>query len=131
MDCTCFALPLLAGKGDAARAFLRDLEGEHRTAYAASEQRLGLTKEVWALQGLPGGEAFVVYIEGPDVGEAFRRFAVSQDVFDQWFKDRVRETTGADLNVPPAGPMSEVLSVYEAAPTGAPPMTAPAGGGSG
>ena len=131
MDCTCFALPLLAGKGDAARAFLRDLEGEHKTAYAASEQRLGLTKEVWALQALPGGEAFVVYIEGPDVGEAFRRFAASQDVFDQWFKARVRETTGADLNTPPPGPMSEVLSVYEAAPAGAAPTTAPAGGGSG
>ena len=131
MDRTCFALPLLAGKGDAARAFLRDLEGEHQTAYAGSEQRLEITKEVWALQALPGGEAFVVYLEAPDVGEAFRRFAASQDVFDRWFKDRVRETTGADLNVPPAGPMSEVLSVYEAAPTGTPPVTAPAGSGSG
>ena len=119
MECTCFALPLLDGKTDAARAFLRDLEGEHKTAYAASEQRLGITKEVWALQGLPGGAAFVVYLEAPDVGAAFRRFAASQDVFDQWFKTRVRETTGADLNVPPTGPMSDVLSVYEAGPAGA------------
>jgi hypothetical protein len=121
MDCACFALPLLAGREEAALAFLLNLAGEHQTAYAASEQRLGLTKEVWALQALPGGQAFVVYLEGPDVGEAFRRFAASQDVFDQWFKDRVRKTTGADLNVPPTGPMSEVLSVYEAAPTSAPP----------
>ncbi len=114
MDCTCFALPLLAGKAEAARAFLRALEGEHKAAYAASEQRLGITKEVWALQTQPGGEAFVVYIEAPDVGGAFQRFAASQDGFDRWFKDRVRETTGADLNVPLAGPMSDVLSVYEA-----------------
>jgi hypothetical protein len=132
MDRTCFALPLLAGKAAAARAFLRELEGEHTPAYAASERRLGITKEVWALQTLPGGAAFVVYIEAPDVGEAFRRFAASPDGFDRWFKDRVREITGADLNVPPAGPMSDVLSVYEAAAgTSAPPMTAPAGGGPG
>jgi hypothetical protein len=114
MDCTCFALPLLAGQAEAARAFLRALEGEHKAAYAASEQRLGITKEVWALQALPAGEAFVVYLEAPDVGGAFRRFAASQDAFDRWFKDRVRETTGADLNAPPTGPMSDVLSVYEA-----------------
>ena len=120
MDCTCFALPLLAGKAQAARAFLRALEGEHKTAYGASEQRLGITKEVWALQTLPGGEAFVVYIEAPDVGKAFQRFAASHDVFDRWFKDQVRETTGADLNIPPTGPMSEVLSVYDASAS-APP----------
>lgn len=118
MDRTLFALPLLAGKTEASRAFLRALEGEHQTAYAASEQRLGLTKEVWALQALPAGDCFVVYFEGADVGEALRRFAASQDVFDQWFKAQVRETTGADLNTPPAGPMSEILSVYEAAPAG-------------
>ena len=132
MDCTCFVLPLLAGKTEAARAFLRGLEGEQKGAYAASERRLGITKEVWALQSLPSGEAFVVYIEAPDLGEAFRRFAASQDGFDRWFKERVRETTGADLNVPPTGPMSEVLSVYEAgAGATVPPMTGPAGAGSG
>jgi hypothetical protein len=131
MDRTLFALPLLAGKTEAARAFLRELEGERQAAYAASEARLGLTKEVWALQALPEGGSYVVYFEGADVPGAFRQFAASQDAFDRWFKDRVRETTGADLNTPPPGPMSEILSVYEAAPTDAPPVTAPAGGGSG
>jgi len=114
MDRTCFALPLLAGKTEAARAFLHELEGERKLAYAASEERLGLTKEVWAVQTLPTGDCFVVYFEGADIAQAFRQFAASQNAFDRWFKDRVRETTGADLNVPPPGPMSDVLSVYEA-----------------
>ena len=131
MDRTLFALPLLAGKAEAARAFLRELEGERKAAYAASEERLGLTKEVWALQPLPGGDGYVVYFEGADVAGAFRTFAASQDPFDRWFKDRVRETTGADLDIPPPGPMSEILSVYEAASPGAPPVSAPPGGGSG
>ena len=133
MDRTLFTLPLRAERTEAARAFLRELEGERKAAYAASEARLGLTKEVWALQALPAGDAFVVYFEGADIAAAFRQFAASQDEFDRWFKDRVRETSGADLDTPPAGPMSEVLSVYDAAPAAAaaPPMTAPAGGGSG
>ena len=41
MDRTCFVLPLLAGKTEAARAFLRELEGERKPAYAASEELWG------------------------------------------------------------------------------------------
>ena len=86
------------------------------------------------MQSLPAGDHFVVSFEGADIADAFQQFAASQEEFDRWFKDRVRETTGADLNTPPPGPLSDILSVYEAAPpgvaAGAPPMTAPAGGGS-
>jgi hypothetical protein len=119
MDRTLFALPLLPGKTAAARAFLRELEEERKAAYAASEARLGLTKEVWALQSLPAGDCFVVYFEGADIAAALGRFAASQDAFDRWFKERVRDASGADLNTPPPGPMSEILSVYEVAPAAA------------
>src|SRR5215217_8228477 len=105
MDRTLFVLPLRAGKAAAARAFLRELEGERKAAYAASEARLGLTKEVWALQALPAGDAFVVYFEGADIAAAFGQFAASQEAFDRWFKDRVRDASGADLDAPPSGPM--------------------------
>jgi hypothetical protein len=114
MDVTCFALPILPGKEDAARAFLRELEGPRKGQYALSEQHLGITKEVWAVQQTPQGSLFVVYIEGSDIGRAFQQFATSQEEFDQWFKRQVREATGADLNTPPPGPLSEVLSRYDA-----------------
>jgi hypothetical protein len=114
MDQTLFALPILAGKTDDARAFLRELEGERKGQYAASEQRLGLTKEVWAIQGTPAGDLYVVYFAGEDIARAFGQFAASRDEFDAWFKRRVLETTGADLNTPPPGPMSEILSDYQA-----------------
>jgi len=39
---------------------------------------------------------------------------MSHDAFDQWFKERVKETTGADLNTPPPGLMSEILSNFQA-----------------
>ena len=114
MDRTCFALPIRTGQTDTARAFLQELEAQRKDQYAASEQRLGITTEVWAIQELPAGALYAVYIAADDLARAFQIFAASQDPFDRWFKDRVATTTGVDLNTPPAGPLSEVLSVYAA-----------------
>jgi hypothetical protein len=109
-----FALPILEGKSAAARAFLADLEGTRKSEYAASEQRLAISREVWAIQNTQMGDLFVVFFEAPDIPGAVGQFVGSRDPFDVWFKDKVRDATGVDLNVPPPGPLSEVLSVYEA-----------------
>jgi hypothetical protein len=42
------------------------------------------------------------------------QFVGSRDAFDLWFKEQVKDTTGVDLNVPPTGALSDILSVYEA-----------------
>jgi hypothetical protein len=114
MEYALFALPLLEGKSDTARAFLQELEAGRKADYAASEQRLGITKEVWAIQGTPMGELFVVFFQAPDIPGAVGQFVGSRDDFDLWFKERVKESTGVDLNVPPPGALSEILSVYDA-----------------
>jgi hypothetical protein len=113
MEYALFALPIQAGKTEAARAFLQALEHERKNDYAASEQRLGITKEVWALQQTPMGALFVVFFQSADIGGAVRQFVGSQEDFDQWFKRQVQDLTGVDLNVPPPGPLSDILSVYE------------------
>jgi hypothetical protein len=114
MDQVCFALPIIHGKTEAARAFMRELEGSRKREFAASEQRIGITKELWYLQHTPNGDIFVTYMESPDFGKALSQFAQSQDDFDQWFKQQMEDVTGVDLNNPPTGPMSELLSNYEA-----------------
>jgi hypothetical protein len=114
MEYGLFALPIQSGKTDAARAFQRELEGARKAQYAASEQRLAITKEVWALQQTPMGDFFVVFFQSQDIGGAIKQFVESQDGFDQWFKRQVHDTTGVDLNVPPPGPLSEILSIYDA-----------------
>ena len=58
--------------------------------------------------------SLVVFFQSEDLGGALSQFVGSQDAFDLWFKSEVKEATGVDLNVPPSGPFSEVLSVYEA-----------------
>ncbi len=47
---------------------------------------------------------------GEDIPRAFKQFAASQDAFDLWQKQHLQETTGADLNTPPPGPISEILA---------------------
>jgi hypothetical protein len=110
MDQTLFTLPILTGKTAAARAFLQELGGPRKADLAACGQSAGITKEVWAIQQTPQGDCFVAYMAGDDLAHSFREFAASQTEFDRWFKQQVQETTGADLNTPPPGPISEILA---------------------
>ncbi len=114
MEYALFSLPIGSGKTDAARRFLQELEGARKPAYAESEKRLGITKELWAIQHTPNGDVFAVFFESEDIGGAVGTFVASQDEFDQWFKRQVLDVTGVDINQLPPGPLSEVLSVYEA-----------------
>jgi hypothetical protein len=110
MEQTLFTLPILPGKTGAARAFLQEVEGSRLQELAACGQSVGIDREVWAIQQTPQGDMYVAYITGEDIAHAFKEFAASQTEFDRWFKQRLQETTGADLNTPPPGPISEILA---------------------
>ena len=114
MDQVCFALPVLEDKTEDARAFFEELETQRKSDYAASEQRINISKESWHLQPTPRGDLLLAYIESPDFANALSMFSHSQDAFDQWFKRHIAELTGVDLNDPPPGRLSEQLSSYEA-----------------
>src|SRR5262245_33243901 len=86
-----FSLPIQSGKSAGARRFLEELERQRKAEYAASEQRLGITKEVWAIQAGTDGERFVVFFQSNDIGGAVRQFVGSKDEFDLWFKAQVKE----------------------------------------
>ncbi|HWE64456.1 MAG TPA: DUF6176 family protein [Chloroflexota bacterium] len=116
MDHICFALPILPDKTQDARDFQRDLDGPRKAQYAASEQRIGIVKEHWFLQQTPQGDLLLAYMESPDFARALTQFSQSQDEFDQWFKQRLEAVTGVDLNNPPQGPLSELVSSYELQP---------------
>src|SRR6478672_7367834 len=114
MDFVGFALPILPGKAAAARAFQRELDGPRKEEYAASERTIGITKELWFLQETPNGGLFVVYMESAEFGRSLGLFARSGEPFDVWFKERLAAVTGVDLNTPPPGPLSDLVSFYEA-----------------
>jgi hypothetical protein len=97
MDQVCFALPVLSGKTEATHAFFGALEGERKSAFTTSEQRINITKESWHLQHTPQGDLLLAYIESPDFANALKSFSGSRDKFDQWFKQRLAEVTGVAL----------------------------------
>lgn len=115
MDQICIALPILPGKSNDARAFFGELESTRKADYNRSERRLGISKEVWYLASSPTGDQLVVYIEGANFNNAMQQFVGSKNDFDLWFKRRLLEVTGLDLNNPPPDmKWPEMLSRFEA-----------------
>ncbi len=114
MDQALFALPILPGKTEAARAFLQELEGARKPQWDDCARLMRVAKETWAIQQTPQGDLFVVYMAAENLAWAFTQFAASLDEFDRWQKQQVLETTGADLNTPPPGPISDILADLEA-----------------
>ena len=115
MDQICLVLPIKEGKLEAARSFMNELETERKQDYAISERRIGIDKEAWYVAHVRGHE-LVAYMETPDFAHALATFSQSRDAFDLWFKERLDESTGLDLNHPPAGmTLPELLSSFIAA----------------
>src|SRR5688572_15873085 len=115
VDHICALFPLLPGKTEDARAFQRELDTERKAEYDRSERRIGITKEVWYIASVPGGDQLVAYMESGDFNRALQLFVESRDEFDQWFKRRLAEVTGLDMNnLPPDMRLPELVSRYEA-----------------
>jgi hypothetical protein len=114
MDRICLVLPILSGKTEDARAFQQELDGPRKRDYEVSERRIGIDREFWFLASAPSGDQFVAYMESPDFSKALGMFVESRDEFDLWFKERLANATGVDLNNPPEIQLPELLSTYEA-----------------
>ena len=98
MQTIAFAAPLLPGKTQADRDALASVaDGERRADHEASRRRAGITRESVWLQSTPNGDIAVVVIEANDVGAALGTLATSQEPFDQWFREHVRNVHGIDL----------------------------------
>jgi hypothetical protein len=114
MDNVCLVLPVLPGKTNEARAFMRELDGPRKSEFDASERRIGITKELWYLAKTPSGDQLVGYMEAQNFGQAVGQFSASRDPFDVWFKQQMASVTGVDLNNIPADfAPPELLSHYD------------------
>src|SRR5687768_16865715 len=93
-----FIAPLVAGRTEADRAAMISCwRGDRRDAYEASRRRHGITREAVFIQPTPGGDVAVVYLEADDVQSALAGMATSDDAFDRWFRDHVRDVHGIDI----------------------------------
>jgi hypothetical protein len=93
-----FIAPLLPGKTETDRsAMIACWQGERRDEYEASRRRLGISREAMFIQSTPIGDVAVVYWEADDVETALKGMATSNDSFDCWFRDHVREVHGINV----------------------------------
>lgn len=115
MDHVCVVFPILPGKTEDARAFQRELDTARKADYDRSERRIGITKEYWFVATMPAGDQLVAYMESADFDGALQAFVASRDEFDEWFKRRLAEVSGIDMNnLPPDLALPELVSSYEA-----------------
>jgi len=114
MDQICLVVPVLPGRTADAKDFMRELQAGRNADYQRSEQRIGIVKEAWYLARTPVGDQLVAYLESHDAPKALSAFCQSHDEFDEWFKRRLADATGLDLNTSPTGPLPELLSSYPA-----------------
>jgi hypothetical protein len=105
------AFPILPGKVEAARAFGTETMGARSAQFAEYQKRRDVTRETWSVQQTPDGAAFsVVWIESPDPEKAIAVAAGDPSEFGVWFRARVKEINGIDLDDPgqPLPPAPEV-----------------------
>jgi hypothetical protein len=108
------AFPILPGKLEQWTHFCQEMAGPRHGEYEASRKRLGITREVAYLQHTPAGDLAIVYIEAPDIQGVFQRLSTSQEPFDVWFREQVKEIHNVDFSQPPAEPLPEAIVDWRA-----------------
>ena len=107
------AFPVRPGKEEELSKFCNTAMRERKKEFRASEARLGIPKESWFIQETPQGRMVLISFESKDPLKSLGAFGASKDPFDVRFKEKVRETTGVDLNQPPAGPLPKEVLTFE------------------
>ena len=98
MQSVAFVLPLLPGKSDDdRRAMASCWHGDRKAAFEDARKRAGITREAVFIQPTPAGDVAVVYMEADDLQAAFAMAGSSEEPFDRWFREHVREVHGVAL----------------------------------
>lgn len=96
----CMVFPVLPGQSVALIKFAEKLMGERKEEFDNSQ--LTVLKEQWYLQPTPMGDFCIVHVHAADPMAVFKGLATSEEPFDVWFREQVKETTGVDLTNPPS-----------------------------
>ena len=97
--------PILEGKLDAWKQWIEEMNGPRSQELNSFNSRYGLTKrEAW-LAETPGGSAVIAIHEGPGGDGFMQKLGTSQESFDVWFREKIKEIHGLDVTQPPPGPM--------------------------
>jgi hypothetical protein len=108
-----FINPVVAGKVEAWRNYIKEMNGPRKNEFKESRKKAGLAVEKVWLQHTPMGDFAVVYWEAQDIGKVFEGLVKSDAPFDKWFRDKILvEVHGMDFSKMP--PMNELMLDFKA-----------------
>lgn len=89
--------PILADKVEAWRRFCQELAGSRRQLYEISRQRLGISREQFALVETTYGSTAVTTLEAPNAAQALEQIISSEFPFDMWYREQLLELHGINI----------------------------------
>ncbi len=112
MKSLILALPIVRGKEEEWSRFAQELKETYPREYEDLRRRLGVRAErVWLVQEACG-EVALACAEAEAPEEVIRRLAASEEPFDAWFKEKLLELHGYDLDRPHPRPEPELVFAY-------------------
>jgi flagellar motility protein MotE (MotC chaperone) len=112
MEPIAMAFPVLPGKSEKARQFMKSLKTEHARDFAALEKKLETTKEAVFLQSSPGGDMIIDYYECAHPQKSAKALAELKDKFAVWMKSEISDITGVDVEAMAKEPMPEQVLLF-------------------
>jgi hypothetical protein len=101
--------PIVAGKMDTWKHWANDLQNSRAEEFEEFNARYGLTRHSAWLAETPTGQMVAVLHEGPGAENFMSKLATSDNEFDVWFKQRVKEFHNIDLSEPLPGSPPQLL----------------------
>jgi hypothetical protein len=98
MQSMAMALPVRPGKTEDARRFADEIRSRRSGEASRGQSASGIQREEWFLQTGPAGEMLVGFFEADDPARILSTVKESDSEFMQWFKQRLQDITGVDLN---------------------------------
>lgn len=105
-----YVLPIVAGQSERAGSFHRELTPELRERYEALNRDQGVRRHLEWVQPTPMGDLLIVVFEVDAPERMMRSF--TDDAYDRWWRQRVREIHGFDPGDPDFHPVIPPLA-YE------------------
>jgi hypothetical protein len=84
-----FAMPLLSGKTEAWKKYVKERSERHSDEISESHKRCGLSQEQVWLQKTPMGDFAVVCWEAENPKRVFQHFMSSNEPYDKWFREKI------------------------------------------
>ena len=103
------AFPVRDGSKEYLERFLQELQTTRARETGAFYRKYGVARESAFLQHTAHGALLIVVTELDAADAAFSTYGGSQEKFEAWFKDSVREFSGVDLNAEPRGPLARCI----------------------